>query len=111
MTSINSYPPSLPDTSITHEALHKKPMQSDKTMNREQIHKLSKEYESFFMSFMLEQMVTDMPTDGPFGGGFGESVYRSFLMKEYGEIITKTNSLGIAESIEKSLIELQEGRQ
>ena len=70
----------------------------------------AKEFEAFFISQMLEQMFKDVPVDGPFGGGYGEGVYRSFLLKEYGQAITKAGGVGIADAVSRELLKLQEGK-
>ena len=70
----------------------------------------AEEFEAFFLTQMLEQMYKDIPVDGPFGGGYGEGVYRSFLLKEYGQVLTKAGGIGIADAVSRELLRLQEGK-
>ncbi len=69
---------------------------------------VAQEFEAFFITQMLEQMYKDIPVDGPFGGGYGEGVFRSFLLKEYGDVLTKAGGFGIAEAVSRELLALQE---
>mgnify|MGYP000802627173 CR=1 FL=1 len=47
-------------------------------------------------------------TDGMFGGGNGEKVFRSLLINEYGKAMAKTGTVGVADYVMKSILEMQE---
>jgi hypothetical protein len=50
----------------------------------------------------------DMQPDALFGGGEGESVFRSFLLDEYGKMVAKTQGIGVADAVQRELLHLQE---
>ena len=62
----------------------------------------------FFISRMMETMFEGISTDGMFGGGQAEKVYRSLLINEYGKAMAKTGSIGVADEVMRSIIEMQE---
>jgi Rod binding domain-containing protein len=72
------------------------------------IDKTAKEYEAGFVSAMLESMYAGIKTDKMFGGGSAEGMYRSLLNQEYGKAIAARGSLGIADSIKREMIRMQE---
>lgn len=67
----------------------------------------AKEFESIFVAQMLQQMFKDIPTDGIFGGGHAEETWRSLLVQEYGNAVTKAGGIGIADAVQKELLGLQ----
>lgn len=73
--------------------------------------KAAEEFEGFFISQFLEEMFRGIKTDGPFGGGQAENIYRSLMVQEYGKSIAANGGLGIADSVYRSIIELQEKSQ
>ncbi|HLZ67217.1 MAG TPA: rod-binding protein [Aliidongia sp.] len=72
------------------------------------IDKTAKDYEAGFMSAMLESMYAGVKTNKMFGGGSAEGMYRSLLNQEYGKAIAARGSLGIADSIKREMIRMQE---
>ena len=70
--------------------------------------KAAKEFESFFITQMLEHMFEGIETDGYFGGGYGEGVYRSMMLQEYGKVLSKSGGIGIADMVNRELMNLQE---
>ena len=70
--------------------------------------KAAEEFESFFMTQMLEHMFEGIETDGYFGGGYGEGIYRSMMLQEYGRVLAKSGGIGIADMVNRELINLQE---
>lgn len=79
-----------------------------KVKNADEAREAAKQFEAFFMTQMLEQMFKDIPVDGPFGGGYGEGVFRSFLLKEYAQVLTDAGGIGIADMVTRELLNLQE---
>jgi Rod binding domain-containing protein len=57
---------------------------------------------------MVETMFEGISTDGMFGGGNGEKVFRSLLINEYGKAMAKTGTVGVADYVMKSILEMQE---
>ena len=56
-------------------------------------------------------MFAGIRTDGTFGGGQGENVYRSMMMQEYGKVVAKGSGIGIADSVYRSILQIQEQEQ
>ena len=75
------------------------------------VKKAAQDFEAMFMSSMLESMTAGVKTDKMFGGGDGEQMFRSMLNQEYGKAIASKGSLGIADSIEREMIRMQEHSQ
>jgi len=53
-------------------------------------------------------MYNGIRTDGMFGGGQGEEVFRSFMLQEYGKVIAQAGGIGIADSVQKAILQIQE---
>ena len=70
----------------------------------------AEEFEAIFLGQMLAPMFETIETDGPFGGGSGERIYRSMLVEHYGRSLARAGGVGIADTIEKQLLALQESQ-
>lgn len=68
----------------------------------------AEDLEAVFLTTLLESMFAGVATDGPFGGGHGESVYRSMMNEQYAKAITQNGGIGIADSMYREIINLQE---
>jgi Rod binding domain-containing protein len=68
------------------------------------------EFETMFLSQMLGHMVSNMPTNGPFGGGFGEEMFRSMQVDEWSKALVNRGGIGLAQSITREILRLQEQR-
>jgi peptidoglycan hydrolase FlgJ len=73
-----------------------------------QARKTGLEFEEMFIAQMLQPIFDALPTDGMFGGGAGERMFRSFQVNEYAKAITRTGGIGIADSVARHIITLQE---
>lgn len=73
----------------------------------EEIAKTAKEFEGMFISQLLGFMYQTVGVDELFGGGFGEETFRGLLVDEYGKIIAKSGGIGIADDIQKKMLEMQ----
>lgn len=65
-------------------------------------------FEAFFISQMLSNMFSGIETDSLFGGGQGETVFRSLMIDEYGKSVAASGGVGIADSVLREIIRLQE---
>lgn len=65
-------------------------------------------FEAFFISQMLANMFSGIETDPLFGGGQGETVFRSLMIDEYGKSIASSGGVGIADSVLREIVRLQE---
>ena len=70
--------------------------------------KVAEDYEAFFIGMYLDTMSSRLETDGPFGGGHAEGVYRSLFNQEVGKAIARTGGIGIADSVMREIIKMQE---
>lgn len=68
----------------------------------------AEDFEAFFLTQAMSNMFAGVETDPLFGGGPGESAYRSFLTQEYGKIVARAGGIGIADSVAREIIKLQE---
>lgn len=70
--------------------------------------KAGEEFEALFISEMLAPVFKDLKTDGLFGGGSGEEIYRSMMVQEYGKAVAKAGGVGIAETVQREILKMQE---
>jgi flagellar protein FlgJ len=97
------------DTNVGMAALRAQPITSphgtsDPTIAK----KTAQEFEGMFVTQMLGQMFSSIPTDGPFGGGPGEAMFRSLMVDEYGKQFEAQGGLGLANSVQRELLRMQE---
>ena len=71
--------------------------------------KAAQEFEAVFISQFLGSMFQGISTEGPFGGGPGEEIFRSLMLEQYGKSIAADGGFGLADSVKRQLIALQEG--
>ena len=83
-------------------------MSNAKNSSSDEIRQTAGDFEAFFLSRMVETMFEGISTDGMFGGGNGEKVFRSLLINEYGKAMAKTGTVGVADYVMKSILEMQE---
>ena len=77
----------------------------------EQAREVGEDFESFFLAQMVAHMFEGIGNDPLFGGGHGEAVYRSMMVQEYGTALAKNGGIGIAESVTREMLRLQEESQ
>ena len=70
--------------------------------------KVSRDFESMFLTNMFENMFEGLDDDGPFGAGAGNGVWRSLLTEEYAKSVSASGGIGIADQIQRQLLSLQE---
>jgi Rod binding domain-containing protein len=73
-----------------------------------QIDKTAKDYEAGFVGAMLESMFAGIKTNKMFGGGSAEDMYRSLMTQEYGKAVAARGTLGIADTIKREMLRMQE---
>ena len=67
----------------------------------------AKKFEAMFVSQLLNLMFNTVKVDENFGGGFAEETYRGLMVDEYGNAISKTGGIGIANDLQKTLFDFQ----
>ncbi|MEX2617780.1 MAG: rod-binding protein [Alphaproteobacteria bacterium] len=81
------------------------------TSNPDKAREAAESFEAFFIGQYIEHMFAGIRTDGMFNGGQGEKVFRSLLMQEYGTAIAKSGGIGIADTVQKAILQMQEKAQ
>ena len=76
--------------------------------NLQEIEETAQDFEAVFLTEMMKPMFEGIETDGLFRGGKGEEVFRSFLLQEYGKIMSQSGGVGIADHVKEQMIRLQE---
>ena len=69
---------------------------------------VAEDFEAFFISMYLDTMFSGIETDGLLGGGHAETIYRSLFNQEAGKAIAKTGGIGIADSVMREILKMQE---
>ena len=75
---------------------------------KDEVKEAAQDFEAFFLSKTMETMFDGISTDGMFGGGHAEKIYRSLLINEYGKTMAKTGTVGVADYVMRSILEMQE---
>ena len=78
---------------------------SNKTAARE----AAEEFEAVFLNTMLQNMFTGLENGGTWGSGHGADAWQSLLIDEYARSISEAGGIGLADSVERELLALQEG--
>lgn len=68
----------------------------------------AQDFEAVFIAQMLAPMFESLGTDALFGGGPGEEIYRSILVDEYGKAVARSGGLGIADTVQREILRIQE---
>ena len=77
-------------------------------MDKKAARQAAEDFEATFLSQMLSPMFETVPTDSFMGGGHAEQVYRGMMVEEMGKEIAKQGGIGIADSVYREILKLQE---
>lgn len=77
----------------------------------EQARAVAQQFEGVFLNQMLSAMFEGVGDNDAFGGSYAEDTYRGLMTETYADTITKAGGIGIADSIMRELIGLQEMEQ
>ena len=69
----------------------------------------AQDFEAVFLNSMFGHMFAHV-NEGPYSGGEAAKTWRSFLTEEYSKNFAKAGGIGIADSVYKQLIAVQEAR-
>lgn len=72
------------------------------------IHDAAIDFEAVYLGEMLKPMFETVEVDSTFGGGSAEETWRGMLVEEYAKSIAKGGGIGLASSVEKEMLKLQE---
>ncbi len=61
-----------------------------------------------FLNNMLQNMFTGLEKGGIWDGGTGSDAWQGMLIDEYARTISEAGGVGIADSVERELLALQE---
>jgi flagellar protein FlgJ len=105
MSEVSIGPSPFPTMQITGTA-----PSAGNTMPRdaEGIHKVAQDFEAFFAGLVFDQMSSGVEPDPVTGGGEAESMFKSLLNQEFGKSIARDGSLGIADIVQRQLLQIQE---
>ena len=76
--------------------------------SNDQLRKVSQDFEAVFVSQMLQPMFANLGAEKPFGGGSSEGMWRSMQVEEYGKAIVKSGGIGVADSVYREMLKMQE---
>ncbi len=72
------------------------------------LRRAAEEFESVFLGEMLGPMFDGLDTEGLGGGGMGEQIFRPMLIERYAESITRSGGVGIADSVVREFMRMQQ---
>ena len=79
-----------------------------KNLTDEKIRQTAREFEAFFLGQVLQPMFESINPEPPFGGGHAEKIWQSMMVDEMGKAMAKAGGIGIADSIQREILRLQE---
>jgi flagellar protein FlgJ len=82
--------------------------QQPQAQARDEMRRAAEEFEAVFLSEMLAPMFESLDTEGLGGGGMGEQIFRPMLVERYAESISRSGGVGIADSIVREFMRMQE---
>ncbi|NVK35524.1 MAG: rod-binding protein [Rhodobacteraceae bacterium] len=79
--------------------------------NKSAVKKAAVEFEASFLKNMMEHMFTGLDEGGTWGSGEGAEAWRGLLIDEYAKTISESGGIGLAQTVERQLLQLQESSQ
>lgn len=76
--------------------------------NAAQIRAVAEDFEAFFAGLVFDEIGAGLEPDSLTGGGEAEGMFRSLLNQEFGKSVARGHSLGIADVVQRQLLQLQE---
>jgi Rod binding domain-containing protein len=70
--------------------------------------KSAEEFEAVLLNTLLAPMFEGLGTDDPLTGGSAEQTWRGLLVEEYANSMAAQGGIGVAESVYRELIAMQE---
>ncbi len=87
------------------------PQAPQQSAEAEALRRVAEEFESVFLSEMLGPMFDGLDTEGLGGGGMGEQIFRPMLIERYAESITRAGGVGIADSVVREFMRMQQAQE
>lgn len=70
----------------------------------------AEDYEAMFLSTMMKHMFPAVDAKDPFRAGNAEETWRGMLIDQYGKSIAKSGGIGVADTVYREMIRIQEGK-
>jgi len=86
----------------------KRDMTPTKGHTTEQLRQVAEDFEAVFIGQMLQPLFRNLGAEEPFSSGESEKMWRTMQVDEYGKAIAKSGGIGLADSVLKEMIKLQE---
>lgn len=100
--------PTLAENPVSAQPVNINKVAGAKGVTLSKIEATAKNFEAQFISQMLESMFATRDVKESLGGSEAEETYQSFMIQEYGKIISRAGGIGIADQIKQSMLKLQE---
>jgi len=100
-----------PSQSITPSANPLSVLSGVDTSDKSKVRTTAEGFEAAFLNNMLQSMFTGLEDGGTWGSGEGAEAWRGMLINEYAQSISRSGGIGIADSVERELLALQEASQ
>ena len=100
--------PTVAETNIKPQGFNLNKVAGSKGVTLEKIEATAKDFEAHFISQMVESMFSTRDMKESLGGSDAEETYETFLVQEYGKIISRAGGIGVADQIKRSMLQLQE---
>jgi Rod binding domain-containing protein len=71
----------------------------------------AKDFEAVFLQAMIGEMMSGLGKEGPLGEGEAGGAWRGLLVDQYASSISKAGGIGIADTVYRDILALQEGAQ
>lgn len=77
----------------------------------EKTRKSAQDFEAMAIGQLLQPMFNTVDTSkGLFGGGKGEAAWKPMMVDEMAKMLAKSGGIGIADSVMKEMLRIQEGK-
>jgi peptidoglycan hydrolase FlgJ len=74
---------------------------------RAEAEEAARQFESVFLAKVLEGMTTGL-SGSVLSGGQAEATWRSFMNDEYAKLISRSGGIGVADAVQKAMLDAQE---
>lgn len=82
-----------------------------KSGDDKRIQATAQEFEAVFLAQMVSHMFAGLGSSGGmFGGGPSEETYKAMLYQEIGKTLAKAGGIGIADSVARHMLKIQESQ-
>ena len=96
------------DTIPTLRSLQASTLGSVHEAAKAKVKQAAQSYEAVFLNTMLQSMFTGIEEGGAWGGGQGSEAWQGLLIDEFAKNIAARGGIGIAATVERELLALQE---